>query len=80
MAEERTKNMNDIYVLIISILIFLLIAAIVYIVELWNTVQSLNRDYNFIYDEYHLLAHKFKIIDHRLTEYVKLMEGLTKNE
>lgn len=72
--------MNDIYVLIISILIFLLIAAIVYIVELWNTVQSLNRDYNIIYDEYHLLSHEYKIIHHRLTEQVKLMEELTKNE
>lgn len=73
-------TVNDIYILIISVLIILLIAAIVYVVELWNTAMRLNRDYTCIYNEYILLKHKYKIINHRYTEQVKLMEEITKNE
>ena len=72
-------TVNDIYILIISVLIILLIAAIVYVVELWNTAMRLNRDYTRIYNEYILLKHKYKIIkNHRYTEQVKLMEEITK--
>lgn len=72
--------MNDGYVLIISILIFLLIAAIIYIVDLQKAVLKVCGDYSRLFSEHILLKHKYKKINHSYTEVTKLLEEITKTQ